>query len=111
MKVLGLMGLLILSQTPAKMENVMKEFEQIDCQKTFEAMAAQCLNRCNAMKKDPNTKDSAKACAQQCNDMLSKMSSQCHQMKKQVGDFKKKSPEEQERLLKEAAAEATQEHH
>lgn len=111
MKVLGLIGFLIFSQTPAEMEQVMKEFERIDCQKTFEVMTMQCLDRCNAMKKDPSAKDGYKACAQQCDDMLSKMSSQCQQMKKQVESFKKKSPEEQERILKEAAAEATQEHH
>ena len=111
MNSLGLLGVLFFLQTPAEMERAMAEMEVIDCQKMFDSMSSQCFNQCKTMNEKSGSKEQSASCSNQCQNMMSEMLTKCKQIKKRVSDFKKKSPEEQERILQEAAKESSQSHH
>lgn len=110
MKLLSVMGLVLFIQSQMNVEQAMQEIEAMDCQKMFETMSVQCLNQCDEMKQDPSMKGQAEACAKQCQDIMSDMLSGCSQSKKNIAEFRKKSPDEQKKILEKAAQESSHHH-
>ena len=111
MNAMSLVLMFFLGQSPAEIEKNMEEIEKIDCETLFGGAERKCLNECAELEKDPDSKDAVKTCISQCSSMFSGGGQNCQKMQKAIKDFKKKSPDEREKILREALQEDAKGHH